>query len=561
MKLKKQIVLLCLLTIIEIPFNNLFSQNIPAKPTRQSSFEAFSQGNYEKAYTQFRELLLTYSKDPLYKYYSGVCLVKLNRDPGEAINLLQQALQGGDAIKTLPSDGLFYLGRAQQMSGKFSEAVYSYNSYTGQVGKKSAREMGVPEFIQQCNLKQGQVAETELKPGGTLKSVKTDTIKSEVKPTIKEPIQKAAEKTTAAKADLPANYEKTLNEAIEFQFKVDSLLELAGEQRKELEKLPVSEKPALKTRISENEKLAASFQKSADQKYSEAQALMNPQHDTSKLTVVAPEKPVNKIVKDSSGIVNYRAVKAADKRSDSTKVVIPSGKPKVEVFALFEVLAKPVTDPKAKIIIDPDVPEGLIYRIQIAVFRNPVVPAYFKGITPIYGFKIAGTDKTIYYAGMFRKSLDATKALASVKGKGFKDAFVVALLANKSVSPDRATLLEKDWGKKPFVSNDKAFTQTQVDTVTPTLTFRVEVTRSIKPLKDDVVEGIRKIAGYRGLDIQTLEDGKIDYLIGKFITFETASEYADLLKRNGYRETQVVAWLGKKEIPIETARQLFEKLK
>jgi hypothetical protein len=562
MKLKKQVVLLCLLTIIEIPFNNLFSQNIPAKPTRQSSFEAFSQGNYEKAYTQFRELLLTYSKDPLYKYYSGVCLVKLNRDPGEAINLLQQALQGGDAIKSLPSDGLFFLGRAQQMSGKFSEAVYSYNSFTGQVGKKTAREMGVPEFIQQCSLKQGQVAETELKPSGTLKNVKADTIKSEVKPAIKEPIQKAAEKTTAEKTDLPANYENALNAAISFQLKADSLLEVAGEQRKELEKLSVADKAALKTRISENEKHAASFQRLADQKYNEARIALNPNQDTSGHQKVTPDKPVNSVVKDSAGIANYRAaVKASDKRSDSTKVVTSSGKPKVEVFALFEVLAKPVTDPKAKIIIDPDVPEGLIYRIQIAVFRNPVVPAYFKGITPIYGFKIAGTDKTIYYAGMFRKSLDATKALASVKGKGFKDAFVVALLANKSVSPDRATLLEKDWGKKPFVSNDKAFTQTQVDTVTPTLTFRVEVTRSIKPLKDDVVEGIRKIAGNRGLDIQTLEDGKIDYLIGKFITFETASEYADLLKRNGYRETQVVAWLGKKEIPIETARQLFEKLK
>jgi hypothetical protein len=562
MKLKKQVVLLCLLTIIEIPFNNLFSQNIPAKPTRQSSFEAFSQGNYEKAYTQFRELLLTYSKDPLYKYYSGVCLVKLNRDPGEATNLLQQALQGGDAIKTLPSDGLFFLGRAQQMSGKFSEAVYSYNSFTGQVGKKTAREMGVPEFIQQCSLKQGQVAETELKPSGTLKNVKADTIKSEVKPAIKEPIQKAAEKTTAEKTDLPANYENALNAAISFQLKADSLLEVAGEQRKELEKLSVADKAALKTRISENEKYAASFQKLADQKYSEARIALNPNQDTSGHQKVTPDKPVNSVVKDSAGIANYRAaVKASDKRSDSTKVVISSGKPKVEVFALFEVLAKPVTDPKAKITIDPVVPEGLIYRIQIAVFRNPVVPAYFKGITPIYGFKIAGTDKTIYYAGMFRKSLDATKALASVKGKGFKDAFIVALLANKSVSPDRAALLEKDWGKKPFVSKDKAFTETQADTVTPTLTFRVEVTRSIKPLKDDVVEGIRKIAGNRGLDIQTLEDGKIDYLIGKFITFETASEYADLLKRNGYRETQVVAWLGKKEIPIETARQLFEKLK
>jgi sulfur carrier protein ThiS len=50
-------------------------------------------------------------------------------------------------------------------------------------------------------------------------------------------------------------------------------------------------------------------------------------------------------------------------------------------------------------------------------------------------------------------------------------------------------------------------------------------------------------------------------LVGKFITFETAAEYADLLKRNGYREAQVVAWLGKKEIPIETARHLFDNLK
>jgi len=69
------------------------------------------------------------------------------------------------------------------------------------------------------------------------------------------------------------------------------------------------------------------------------------------------------------------------------------------------------------------------------------------------------------------------------------------------------------------------------------------------------------MAGNRGLDIQLLDDGKIDYLVGKFITFETAAEYSDLLKRNGYHEAKVVAWLGKKEIPLETAKQLFEKLK
>ena len=46
---------------------------------------------------------------------------------------------------------------------------------------------------------------------------------------------------------------KILGEALKFQFKADSLNALAGEQKKELEKLPNAEKSALKVNISENE--------------------------------------------------------------------------------------------------------------------------------------------------------------------------------------------------------------------------------------------------------------------------------------------------------------------
>ena len=561
MKLKQRILWFSLLMVIEIPFNNLFSQNVQTKPTRQSSFEAFSQGNYEKAYNEFRELLLTYSKDPLYKYYSGVCLIMLNRDLGEATKLLNEALQGGDAVRSLPSEALFYLGRARQMSGKFTEATESYNQYTSKVGKKIAKEMGVPEFLQQCIQKKGEVGIVETKPVSISINEKSDTSTTEVKTLIKEPVQKTAEKTDVPKVVLPTNYENLLNKAIEFQAKADSLLELAGEQRKDLEKLPPSEKPALKDKISNNEKFAASFQKSADQKYREAQLALNPGQDTSKLLKMTTEKPAKSAVKDSAGTVTYKKpVTLTDKRSDTTKTVISSVKLQEEIFTLFESSAKPV-DAKEKIIIDPEVPAGLIYRIQIAVFRNPIAPAYFRGLSPVYGFKIEGTDKTIYYAGMFRKSADAGKAISVVKSKGFKDAFVVPLLDSKRVSPDRAALQEKEWGKKSFYSIEHVLPATHTDTITPTLTFRVEVIRSLKPLTPDVVEGIRKVAGNKGLDIQFLEDGEIAYLVGKFITFETAAEYADLLNRNGYRDSKVVARLGEKEISVETAKKLFEKLK
>ena len=557
MNFKKQIILFCIITVIEIPFNNLISQTVQLKPTRQSSFEAFSQGNYEKAYSEFTELLKTYSKDPLYKYYSGVCLVKLSKNPGEATTLLQQALQGTGEVKALPSDGFFYLGRAQQMSGKFSEAAASYTLYTDKAGKKAAKEMGVPEFLQQCSQRKGQIAESEIKPPEVVKITKVDSIQPEAKPVLKEQIQNNIGKETSVKETLPLNYDIIMGDAIEFQFKADSVIKIINEQKKSLEKLNGTEKEALKAKIAENEKIAAAFQSKADQKYKEAKLALNPGQDTVKQ------------FKEPSGIVEYKAapdtskklapkiIKTSEKPTDSVRVIVPTTKI-VETYSFFEVLAKPVTDPNTKIVIDPKVPDGLIYRIQIAVFRNPVQLSFFKGITPVYGFKIAGTDKTSYYVGMFRKFTDASKALTSVKAKGFKDAFIVALSGNKTVSADRAAMLEKEWGKKPFISDQPV---THADTITPTLTFRVEVTRSVKPLKEDAVEGIKKIAGNRGLEIIILDDGKTGYLIGKFITFETAAEYSDLLKRNGYKDSQVVAWLGKKQIPIDTARQLVDNLK
>ena len=99
---------------------NIFAQKNQPVPTRQSSIDAFSKGNYEQAYNDFSQLLLKYPKDPLYKYYSGACLVMMKKDPEEAATLLQQSVNGASVVRSLPPDALFYLGRAQQMSGKYS---------------------------------------------------------------------------------------------------------------------------------------------------------------------------------------------------------------------------------------------------------------------------------------------------------------------------------------------------------------------------------------------------------------------------------------------------------
>ena len=535
-----------LILIVGSSFNDTFCQKNQAVPTRQSSMEAFSNRSFEQAYSGFSQLLLKYPKDPLYKYFSGACLVMMKRDPDKALTLLQQSLNGASVVKSLPQDALFYLGRAQQMSGKFSEALDSYALYTEQIGKKAAREQRVPEFIQECNDKKGIVASTNAKPAEIDNSSRATTSPAVYKFVPNYVMPLPVVKDSTSRIELPASYENILDEALELQFKADSINLLVVDQKKELDKLPDAERSAMKVKISENEFLATSFQKSADQKYNEVQVEMKPKQEKRQ-----PETESMKQVDKN--------IKETDKQADTIKKVVPVIKKPVEIYTAFKVLPKQAASPDEKITIDPEVPAGLIYRIQIAVFRNTVVTSYFRGITPVYGFKVTGTDKISYYAGMFRRSSDAKKALLEVKETGFKDAFIVALSGGKTVSADRAAILEKEWGNKPFVDL-KSLSETPPDTIPPTLSFRVEVARSLKPLKEEVVEGMRKMAGNRGLDIQHLEDGNIAYLIGKFITFESAAEYADLLIRNNYRGARVVAWLGMKEVPVETARQLFNNL-
>lgn len=567
-----------LLIFFQLLFVEVYSQAVPQKSSRQSAINAFSRDNFEKAYSQFSELSATYPKDILYKYYCGVCLVKLNRDPLRASSLLKSAIKGSTAIRSLPQDCFFYLGRAQQMSGKYNEAIKSYNYYTEQVSKKTSREAGVPQFLQQCDEKKGAIAiVSEQKPDLTKKDNPVTTA-IPTAPIVEKTVTKLADTIPGPIEPVSQNYDVLLSQALDYQFKADSLSELAAETYKRIETAANSEKANLKLSAQNLDKLAASNQILADQMLAEAHKIsLNP--ESIRPDTVAGKTSTGKNQLKTDSIITPLVVAGQGMKKDSTKSVNDSVKlaqaNKSEknfasgyesivmvapaVLSIFEIKEKPVYPPNEKVIVNPEVPSGLIYRIQVAVFRNPVSPTYFKGITPVVGFRNEGTDITNYYAGLFRKSVDAAKALTRVKTTGFKDAFIVALFDKKVISTDRAAILEKEWGTKTLIIAGPKITDPQRDTIPPTLVFRIEVSRSVKPLPPAQLENIRKLAGSRGLDVKVSETKQNIYLIGVFLTFESASEYGDLLVRNGLKEAKVVAYLGKKEIPVETAKQLFEK--
>lgn len=495
----------------------LFSQG---KPSRQSSTDAFTKGNYEVAYIQFSKLLETYPKDPLYKYYSAACLVELKRDIPKAESMLEQALASG-SMRSLPNESLFYMGRARQYLGKYREAEKAYNRFTEEAGRKMAKEMNVPEYIRQCRENTGRLAESALASASVAAPVKAGD------PITQPPVERKTDTLPVSKQTLPANVDSKLGNILENQYRADSVNAASASSKAPARTLQDTVKPlGTKPVVSPPDT---------------ARKIKSPQPENAR-PLVQPEN--NSLPVKNSDTIKIRTISSTG-----------------TILSVFEILPKAATDPKEKIVINPEQAQGLVYRIQVAVFRNPVSLAYFKGLSPVYGFKAPGSSVTTYYIGVFRRIADATQARSSVRSRGFKDAFVIAQMDGKTVSMERAAMLEKEWGDRSLFSFGKPEQEEALDTLPPTLVFRVEVARSPKPLKEEVVDDLKKVAGNRTFDVQPMSDNTIAYLIGDFITFQSANEYTNLLIKNGYRDSKVVAWLGKKQIDVDTARKLFESLK
>jgi len=589
-RMERHIVFLILFALLLRGSHEGLSQSAVQRPSRQSAMEAFSNKEYELAYTRFMELSDLYPKDPVYKYYPGVCLVLLKREPQRAIAFLSEADKQSASMRSVPGDLLFYLGRAQQMDGRFTEAIQSYNLFIAQAGKKAAKDFKVDEYINECKSGNGRISGKELQVAES--GIKVEQTLITNGPPAPEKQSVRTENAGKPVEPLPADYDRILTEAMVYHVKADSLARVAETMKGGLEKLQYQDRVAAKTRIAEIEAQEAHYRKLSDQKADnkmsqetasivpavtgaedKRQTVQNPKDrsDRSGVSVVAPDTGKSqtksgqsyqgrKSIESEEINLTVQVKKDSVKQSAGKGSVVEQVKKQPVVLSEFEINPKPAGKTGEMVPINPEQPEGLVYRIQVAVFRNRVEMSFFKGIAPAYGYRIQGTDKTTYYIGLFRRSSDAHKALESVKKKGFRDAFLVASMGGKPVSAGRAAVLEKEWGNKSLKKPEAIGQQSSSDTIPPVLTFRVEVKRSAKPLKEDVVETMRKVAGNRGFDIMETENKQVLYLIGNFITFESASEYADLLVRNGYHDAKVVAWMGKKEIPVDTARQLFEKI-
>jgi hypothetical protein len=91
--------------------------------------------------------------------------------------------------------------------------------------------------------------------------------------------------------------------------------------------------------------------------------------------------------------------------------------------------------------VDQELPKGLVYKVQVGVYKNAISTDVFKGLTPVYGEVFTGGIR--YSVGSFSKFYDAQQAKEYIKNMGLADAFVIAYYDKQRISIELAKLYEK----------------------------------------------------------------------------------------------------------------------
>ena len=365
------------------------------------------------------------------------------------------------------------------------------------------------------------------------------------------------DKRVTKPADISNEYDRKLTEAMHMQYMADSLNRTAASLRRQSVGETEDNKRLMSTTATAMEADAVRYQSESDRMLLALEPGEGKSADSGIVkTAEAPAPPAKKEENET-----VKTETAASVTSAAVSDLPPSAPAKKPVYSCFEIKETPPYSAGNPFPAARNVKEGLVYQIQLAAFRNPVATSYFRNLYPVYGIINASKGVTYYYTGIFRTRDAASQSLPVVRKNGFPDAFVVAFLNDQQVSMEKAADAEKQWSDKPLYYEETAADKPVADATknAATLSFRAEVMRYTRPMKPEVLKKAELLAGTKKMDIIKNNKGESVVLIGNFITFESADEYVSLLKRNGYNNAKVVAYVGSSEMPLEKARELLKE--
>ena len=243
--------------------------------------------------------------------------------------------------------------------------------------------------------------------------------------------------------------------------------------------------------------------------------------------------------------------------------------------------------------LDPVMPSGLIFQVQVGAFRNPIPQDLFGAYAPIMGQKL-DNGITRYRAGLFKKYDEAIQARDEIRVKGYSDAFVVVYVDGNKLTGDQArdivaraktneTLTvqlvsgvssdapivedevpitteesvissESKGVKTPDYYNDpNAADASQVEVING-LFYTVQVGVYSKPVK------LVKLYNLTELNSELTQSGVIRYTSGRFGDLSAASTRKARAIEKGVEDAFITAYYNGKRISLSEAQRILNEV-
>ena len=215
-------------------------------------------------------------------------------------------------------------------------------------------------------------------------------------------------------------------------------------------------------------------------------------------------------------------------------------------------------------------PDGLVYSIQLGIFRTILTPDSFGGLYPVMSSREPDNRAIRYLTGVFRSLPEAEKALVEVNRQGFADAFVVAFNSGDKMPVSRARQMERERQARAQAASraseesrnqppDDALllAQTSEAPGTDRVVFKIQLGAFREIVQTGVHLNWQRLAGNKNVQHVRNNNGLYVYSIGNFNTFEDASLMLNDLRKQGISDAFVVPYRGDVRITMEEANRLM----
>ena len=401
-------------------------------------------------------------------------------------------------------------------------------------------------------------------------SLDVNVIQQEKKTTQKTADHKKKPTTSVIKREVndgfirKAEYDSLLNRAVQLQLKADSTRWVIDDKRAVFEKTTDGQERAqIGNEIIELEQKIYSLQKQSDICYEKVREIEQLNLASNKLSYKSETK--DEVVEEIKTEENKKREKVQGSIVEEPK---DNDLEKAELQAvLFEnesiednsdfglrVILPTKYNPKNPIKINEQLPNGIIYMIQLGAFSSAKNPSVFNGLEPLTCLKKENSNIHKYFAGKFYQIAEAEKKLPTVKSKGFKDAYIVAFNDGKIIPINTAVKLESK--EKPVINVQKKDVENKTEKENLEIIYVIQGELALE--NKLMIDSIKNILS-EDLDLFVKKNANdIRFIVNSFKTFDDAFKLKSKIEGIIQRDVEVHAYFAESQIPIDQARKITE---